>query len=109
MSGQYKIKECPNCGLEHRKKGQYCCQSCANESRTLTAATKAKISQSINEYNQTPEGLASARKNAERMALMNKGLESNQVTIEDFAVDIPDIRGLEDYDGLEGYDRADRW
>lgn len=109
MSGQYKIKECPNCGLEHRKKGQYCSQSCANESRTLTAETKAKISQSINEYNQTPEGLASARKNAERMALMNKGLESNQVTIEDFAVDIPDIRGLEDYDGLEGYDRADRW
>jgi hypothetical protein len=43
------------------------------------------------------------------MALMNKGLESDLVTIEDFAVDIPDIRGLEDYEGLEGYDRADRW
>jgi hypothetical protein len=43
------------------------------------------------------------------MALMNKGLESDQVTIDDFAVNIPDVRGLEDYDGLDGYDRADSW
>jgi hypothetical protein len=30
------------------------------------------------------------------------------VTIEDFAVDIPDTRDLSDFD-LDGYDRADNW
>ena len=107
MSGQYRLKECPNCGLNHRKKGLYCSQSCANESRTLTDATKAKISKSVNEYNQTPEGLATARKNAERMASMNKGLDYDGVTIEDFAVDIPTIL---DFDDLPpGYDHGENW
>jgi hypothetical protein len=41
---------------------------------------------------------------------MNKGLESNQVTIEDFAVDIPVISTLDDYyEHTEGFDRAEDW
>ncbi len=109
MPGIYKLKRCPTCDKEHRKKGLFCSQSCSNTNRPVSDETKSKLQKATREYQDTPEGLATARKNAERMALMNKGLESNQVTIEDFAVDIPDIRGLEDYEGLEGYDRADRW
>lgn len=109
MSGVYRLKECPSCGVEHRKRGQYCSQSCANSERVTTPETKKKLAEANREYNQSPEGIANARRAAERMALMNKGLESDQVTIEDFAVDIPDIRGLDDYDGLDGYDRADSW
>jgi hypothetical protein len=34
--------------------------------------------------------------------------EEPRVTIEDFAVDIPTIRDIRDYD-LDGYDRAEDW
>lgn len=41
---------------------------------------------------------------------MNRGLEYEGVTVDDFAVDIPTIRSLDDYDGLlDGYDKASDW
>jgi DNA repair exonuclease SbcCD ATPase subunit len=109
MAGVYRLKECPSCGVEHRKRGQYCSQSCANSERVTTDETKKKLAEANREYNQSPEGIANAKRAAERLSLMNKGLESDLVTIEDFAVDIPDIKDLRDYDGLDGYDRADSW
>jgi len=46
------------------------------------------------EYNRTPEAIAQQK-------LLHTG-----ISIEDFAVDIPDIQDLPD---LDGYDRAERW
>ena len=51
------------------------------------------------EYNRTPEAIAKQKQ-------LNTPLAS--MTVEDFAVDIPDFTDLRDYD-LDGYDRADNW
>jgi hypothetical protein len=42
MPGIYKLKECPSCGAEHRKRGPYCSRSCGNK-RTPTDEHKQKI------------------------------------------------------------------
>jgi hypothetical protein len=52
-----------------------------------------------NEYNQTPEAIA-------KQKMINTPLAS--MTVEDFAVDIPDIKDLRDYD-LDGYERGENW
>lgn len=33
MPGVYREKECPTCGVKHRKKGQYCSKTCSNKGR----------------------------------------------------------------------------
>ncbi len=33
MPGVYREKECPYCGVKHRKKGNYCSKSCSNKGR----------------------------------------------------------------------------
>lgn len=109
MPGQYKLKSCPVCSTEHRKRGQYCSQSCANSTREITTETMTKIKRSVAEYQNSPEGLANAKRQALRASAMRNGDEL-PVTVEDFAVDIPDIRQLSDYDDiLSGFDRADNW
>lgn len=97
MSGVYKEKTCPNCKKQHRKRGQYCCQKCAAESRTHTEETKARISESAKEYLKTPEGQANLRIASRRSSawLLDKPMP---VTIDEFTVDIPSI-----YDIPEGY------
>ena len=52
------------------------------------------------EYNRTPEALAKQS---------HIGTPLASLTAEDFAVDIPDIMDLRDYDSLDGYDRAEDW
>lgn len=50
------------------------------------------------EYNRTPEAIAQQR------------LLSTGITIEDFAIDIPEIKDLADYsDFLQGFDRGEKW
>ena len=50
------------------------------------------------EYNRTPEAIAQQR------------LLSTGITIEDFAVDIPEIKDLSDYsEFLNGYDKGESW
>jgi len=50
------------------------------------------------EYNRTPEGIAQQK-------LFNTGLVAD-----DFAIEIPDIKTLDDLaDYTEGYDRAEKW
>jgi hypothetical protein len=103
MSGIYRKKNCPNCGIEHRKRGDYCGQSCANESRTITDATKKKMSRSQLEFGKTPEGIAAAKRQSMRATAYYSGDEL-PVTIEDFCVDLPDFPELP-----EGYDQASDW
>lgn len=96
MPGIYKEKECPSCYAVHRKRGLFCSQSCANESRIVTDDTKHKLRVKAYEYLQTPEGIANAK-------LLNA---EHRVSIEDFAVSVPDIS---DYDNYDGFSRAEDW
>jgi hypothetical protein len=43
MAGIYRLKKCPSCGTEHRKKGNYCSRSCGNK-RTFTDEYRDKLS-----------------------------------------------------------------
>ena len=98
--GQYKLKNCKFCDKEHRKKGPYCSQSCANRGRDEYSPNVAEAMRKVAiEYNRTPEAIAKQKQ-------LNTPLAS--MTVEDFAVDIPDFTDLRDYD-LDGYDRADNW
>lgn len=38
----YKEKDCPKCGVTHKKRGEYCSRSCGNQ-RKHTEETKQKI------------------------------------------------------------------
>ena len=105
MPNQYKEKECPVCYSLHRKRGLFCSQSCANSTRQQTTETVKKIRKSVNEYQNSPEGLANAQRQSLRASAMRAG-EELPVTIEDFAVDVPDIREMPD---LDGYDKAENW
>ena len=107
MANQYKEKECPVCYSLHRKRGLYCSQSCANSTRSVSEESKQKIKTTLKEYQNSPEGLANAQRQSIRASAMRND-EPLPVTIEDFAVDIPDTRDLSDFD-LDGYDRADNW
>lgn len=99
MSGQYKLKKCPNCYKEHRKRGQFCGQSCANSMREPTEAMRSAMRRVARDYNLTPEAIAKQKQ-------LNTPLAS--MTVEDFAVNIPDIRDISDSDWSD-YDRADNW
>jgi hypothetical protein len=105
MPNQYRKKNCPVCSVEHRKKGVYCSQSCANSNQKKTPEHVKKIKKSIAEYQSSPEGVANAQRQSLRASAMRND-EPLPVTIEDFAVDIPDIQDLPD---LDNYDKAERW
>jgi uncharacterized Zn finger protein (UPF0148 family) len=105
MPNQYREKECPSCGISHRKRGLYCCQSCANSDRTVSEDQKKKIKKTLREYHNSPEGLANAQRQSVRASAMNND-QPLPVTLDDFAVDIPELREAPD---LDGYDKAENW
>lgn len=92
MPGVYKEKECPQCGLKHRKKGIYCCQACASAARIPTEGMREHMREVVTEYNKTPEAIA------------HKKLFNTGISIEDFAVDIPTL-----YDMPDGYEPTGQW
>jgi hypothetical protein len=100
--GKYKEKSCKFCQTKHRKKGPYCCQSCANRDRPEYSANVSSAMRKVaNEYNKTPEAIAKQKQ-------LNTPLAS--MTADEFAVDIPDVSSLDDYlDYTEGYDKAEKW
>jgi uncharacterized membrane protein len=53
------------------------------------------------DYNRTPEAIAKQKQINTPLAAM---------TVDEFAVDIPDIKDLSDYsEFLDGYERGERW
>jgi hypothetical protein len=53
------------------------------------------------DYNRTPEAIAKQKQLHTSLAAM---------TVEDFAVDIPEIKDLSDYsEFLDGFDRGEKW
>jgi len=103
----YKTKNCPKCGISHNKRGPYCSRSCGN-GREHSAEDKMVRSVKLKEYHQTPEGIATQKKSGAILAAYNKGEDWSVVREEDWAVDIPDIKELSDYD-IDGFERAEKW
>jgi hypothetical protein len=92
VPGVYKLKNCPNCKKEHRKKGNFCSQACSNSHREVSEKVIENIRKLAETNNRTPEGIATAK------------LMSNGLSAEDYSIDIPDFPDLP-----EGYDIADKW
>lgn len=90
----YRVKICPVCETEHRQRGPNCSQSCANKARKHSQETKDKISKSIQEYAQTPEGLARYNILAqlhEKRGIDNAKRAAGEYVLEpeDYALDVP--------------------
>lgn len=92
MPGVYREKDCPHCGIRHRKRGIYCSQSCASTAKEPTQGMRDHMREVAIEYNKTPEAIAQKK-------LFNSG-----ISIEDFAVDIPTIHDMPD-----GYEETGNW
>jgi hypothetical protein len=94
-----------SCNVEHRKRGNFCSLSCSSK-RNHTDETKEKISNTVREHFQTPEGIAQAKVNNRRVnAILNN--EIPPVTIDEFAVSIPELSpDLSDYND---YNKAEDW
>lgn len=45
MAGIYRKKNCPVCGVEHRKRGPYCSRSHAASDKKVSEETKQKLSE----------------------------------------------------------------
>ena len=50
MPGVYRKKNCPNCGVEHRGRGQFCSVGCSNSHREVKPETREKLSEIQKEY-----------------------------------------------------------
>jgi hypothetical protein len=97
MPGVYKLKKCPECNKEHRKKGIFCSQSCSNSHREVSEKQREqgrKLAEYTRENSKSPEHIANGH-------LLKSGAITDS---ENFAIQIPDIPDLP-----EGYDIADNW
>jgi hypothetical protein len=103
----YKAKNCPKCGVTHNKRGPYCSRSCGN-GREHSDEDKKIRSIKLKEYHQTPEGIATQKKSAAILSAYKRGEDWSVVREEDWAVDIPDVKDLSDYD-IDGFERAEKW
>jgi hypothetical protein len=99
MPGIYKEKECPVCTATHRRRGPYCSQSCANSTRITSDDTKDKLREKAYEYLQTPEGIANAKQ------LNNP----HRVTVDEFAVEVPDVNRYDSLDDYSEWARSEDW
>lgn len=94
MPGVYRKKNCPNCNVEHRKRGLFCSQGCHNSYREVSDKVRENARQM-------------GENNAGNPALIAHGhmlKQGNLMSAEEYAVGIPDIPELP-----EGYDKADNW
>lgn len=50
MAGVYREKVCPQCGVKHRRRGEYCSKSCSNKGRDQS------VYQKVSEFMRSDEG-----------------------------------------------------
>jgi len=101
------LKTCPRCGVSHQKRGEYCSRSCGNV-RVHTEEDKAVRSAKLFEYHQTPEGAATREKSSRMMTAKRKGEDWEEIGVEDYAVNIPDVTDyVAEYDAT--WSRAEKW
>ena len=78
MPGVYRLKKCPTCGTEHRKRGQYCSRSCGNH-REFNQQHRENLAKSAYErMTNTDEGQLLAFRLAE---LKRTGLSDEDYTL----------------------------
>lgn len=101
----YRLKNCKyeGCLKEHRQRGPYCSQACANRDRKHTDETKKKLSKSMLEYGQTPEGLANYRLVAElneKRGIDNAKRAAGEYILEpdDYYLEVPFNMNGDDFD-----------
>lgn len=85
MPGVYRLKQCPQCQKEHRKRGPFCSQGCHNSHRVVSDK-------------QREHGRKLGKENAGDPALIAAGYLLGKGTItsaEDYAVDIPYIPDID--------------
>jgi hypothetical protein len=76
--------------------------------REHTEEDKAIRSVKLTEYHLTPEGAATREKSSRMISAKNSGKDWEEVGVEDFAVNIPDVTDyVAEYD--ETWNRAERW
>lgn len=50
MPGVYKEKVCPQCGVKHRKRGEFCSKTCSNKARD------PQVYEKVSQYMKSDEG-----------------------------------------------------
>ena len=98
MSGQYKLKTCPTCNKDHRKRGLFCSQSCSSTNRPATDNMRNAMRKVAIEYNRTPEAIAKQKMIGTPLATM---------TVDEFAVNVPDLPP--DLSEWSEYTKAEDW
>ncbi len=76
MPGVYREKQCPVCGVTHRRRGPYCSRSHALSDRTHSEATKQKISEAgkARMEDRTGDAYLDAVDNLRDAAMKSKGI-----------------------------------
>jgi hypothetical protein len=76
MPGVYREKQCPVCGITHRRRGPYCSRSHAAQDRTHSAETIQKITQSNKERvaDRTSDAYLDAVDNLRDATMKSKGI-----------------------------------
>lgn len=101
----YRKKNCPQCNVEHRKKGPFCSQGCHNRHRgPMSDETKSKLSESKKRWYQTPDGMREKEKLILNTKLRAEGRDT--IKTEDYYVEIPDFKDLDDY---AGWEKSENW
>jgi len=97
MPRMYRLKNCPVCDKEHRKEGKYCCKEHFNLGKLgykHNEETKKKMSESRLRYlRETDEGISHKNRFIANIEAIMAGEKS--LTIEDYALDIPNDDDLE--------------
>ncbi len=76
MAGVYREKQCPVCGVTHRRRGPYCSRSHAAQNRKHSAETIEKITQSNKDRvaDRTGDAYLDAMDNLRDAAMKSKGI-----------------------------------
>ena len=103
------IKKCPRCGKDHRKRALIV-HALVLMLGCILKKIKTLGEKKLLKYHETPEGAATRKKASKSRNAYNKGLDYNEVSQEEFAVEVPEIRGdVGDYDLFDNYERAEKW
>lgn len=94
MPGVYRKKNCPQCGVEHRGRGQFCSQACSNKHREVKPETREKLKAIAQDH--AAQTSARVKKEAEDLRKKKRG---EYVLQEDDWYVLPEGDGVDD-DGL---------
>lgn len=108
MPGVYRKKNCPQCGVEHRKRGNFCSVACSNSHRTISDKTKLLHQYNSREWKKSPEGIATTKKFARDIEKHKRRQSGEYVPDEDDWYILPEHDEVDTND--EGWEEVDdRW